>query len=416
MRWKIEDTPERAEFRAGFKAWLVSVLPEGWVEALAAGDDGAFAKAREGFNWLAWMGVIGRTPYAAPLWPTEHGGLSGEAWMQQLVREELVSHRLPIFGVNLLGVGLAGPTIIAHGTKAQKNRYLAKILSGEEIWCQLFSEPGSGSDLASLSTRAVRDGDEWVVNGQKVWTSIASLSAFGMLLARSNPEVPKHEGLTYLIVDMKSSGVEVRPLRQITGSADFNEVFFTDVRIPDANRVGDVGDGWRAARTTLMNERVALSGLSIDASSLMGGVRRDAWDALLSGVADRADPLVRQELARVYIATEVKEITSFRSSAARLSGQVPGAEGGVSKVFNAELNQYKSAVAMNAAGMSSIAWDDSAGGEGGSRATAFLRARANTIEGGTSEVLRNQMAERILGLPREVEVDKGIPWAETRRS
>jgi alkylation response protein AidB-like acyl-CoA dehydrogenase len=416
MRWKIEDTPERAEFRAGFKAWLDEVLPDGWIAALEANDDRAFAKAREGFNWLAWMGTIGRTPYAAPLWPKEYGGMSGEAWMQQLVREELVNHRLPTFGVNLLGVGLAGPTIIAHGTEAQKERYLAKILSGEEIWCQLFSEPGSGSDLASLGTRAVRDGDEWVVNGQKVWTSIASLSTFGMLLARSNTDVPKHEGLTYLIVDMKSPGVEVRPLRQITGSADFNEVFFTDVRVPDANRVGDIGDGWRAARTTLMNERVALSGLSIDAASLMGGVRRDPWEAILSGVNDRTNPIVRQELARVYIATEVKEITAFRSSSARLKGQVPGAEGGVSKVFNAELNQYKSAFAMNAAGMSAIAWDETPGTDGGARATAFLRARANTIEGGTSEVLRNQMAERILGLPREVEVDKGESWAQTRRS
>jgi alkylation response protein AidB-like acyl-CoA dehydrogenase len=416
MRWKIEDTPERAEFRAGFKAWLDEVLPDGWIAALEANDDRAFAKAREGFNWLAWMGTIGRTPYAAPLWPKEYGGMSGEAWMQQLVREELVNHRLPTFGVNLLGVGLAGPTIIAHGTEAQKERYLAKILSGEEIWCQLFSEPGSGSDLASLGTRAVRDGDEWVVNGQKVWTSIASLSTFGMLLARSNTDVPKHEGLTYLIVDMKSPGVEVRPLRQITGSADFNEVFFTDVRVPDANRVGDIGDGWRAARTTLMNERVALSGLSIDAASLMGGVRRDPWEAILSGVNDRTNPIVRQELARIYIATEVKEITAFRSSSARLKGQVPGAEGGVSKVFNAELNQYKSAFAMNAAGMSAIAWDETPGTDGGARATAFLRARANTIEGGTSEVLRNQMAERILGLPREVEVDKGESWAQTRRS
>src|SRR5580658_8650056 len=221
--------------------------------------------------------------------------------MQQIVREELGSHRLPTFGVNLLGVGLAGPTIIAHGTEAQKERYLAKILSGEEIWCQLFSEPGSGSDLASLGTRAVRDGDEWVINGQKVWTSIASLSQFGMLLARSDPDVPKHEGLTYLIVEMSSPGVEIRPLRQITGSADFNEVFFTDVRVPDSNRIGEVGEGWRYARTTLMNERVALSGLSIDATSLMGGVRRDPWQALLSGVADRRDPVVRQELARIYI-------------------------------------------------------------------------------------------------------------------
>jgi alkylation response protein AidB-like acyl-CoA dehydrogenase len=235
--------------------------------------------------------------------------------------------------------------------------------------------------------------------------------------------VPKHEGLTYLIVEMSSPGVEIRPLRQITGSADFNEVFFTDVRVPDSNRIGEVGEGWRYARTTLMNERVALSGLSIDATSLMGGVRRDPWQALLSGVADRRDPVIRQALARIYIAQEVKEITAFRSSSARLAGQTPGAEGGVSKVFNAEFNQYRSNVAMNAAGMKSIAWETGSGSDGSAgaadgaaKATAFLRTRANTIEGGTSEVLRNQIAERILGLPREIDVGKGVAWSETRRS
>jgi alkylation response protein AidB-like acyl-CoA dehydrogenase len=422
MRWKVEDTPERAAFRADFRDWLTEVLPPGWTEALEAGDDTAFAAARKDFNFLSWMTTIGRTGYAAPLWPKEYGGLSGEAWMQQIVREELSSHRLPTFGVNLLGVGLAGPTIIAHASEEQKARYLPKILTGEEIWCQLFSEPGSGSDLASLGTRAVRDGDEWVVNGQKVWTSIASLATFGMLLARTDPDVPKHEGLSYLIVDMHTPGVDVRPLRQITGSADFNEVFFTDVRVPDANRIGEVGEGWRYARTTLMNERVALSGLSIDAASLTGGLRRDPWEGLLSGVQDRNDPIIRQELARIYIAQEVKEITAFRASSARLSGQIPGAEGGISKVFNAEFNQYRANVAMNAAGMASIAWEsEPAGafggtGDGAAKATAFLRTRANTIEGGTSEVLRNQIGERILGLPREVEVDKGAAWSETRRS
>ena len=247
MRWKVEDSPERAAWRSEFKQWLAEVLPEGWIEALEASDDAAFARARKDFNFFAWQGVIGRTGYAAPLWPKEYGGLSGETWMQQIVREELGYHRLPIFGINLLGVGLAGPTIIAHASEAQKARYLPKILSGEEIWCQLFSEPGSGSDLASLGTRAVRDGDEWVVNGQKVWTSIAQFSKFGMLLARTDPDVPKHEGLSYFVVDMHAPGVEIRPLRQITGSADFNEVFFTDVRIPDANRIGEVGEGWRYA-------------------------------------------------------------------------------------------------------------------------------------------------------------------------
>jgi alkylation response protein AidB-like acyl-CoA dehydrogenase len=417
MRWEIEDTPAQQQFRAEFRAWLAGSLPPGWVDAVEAGDDAALEKVKDasGFNPFSWQGTIGRSPYAAPLWPKEYGGLSGEVWMQQVIRSELVRHRLPTVAINLLGVGLAGPTLIEHGTEEQKERYLRKILSGEEIWCQLFSEPGSGSDLASLATRAVRDGDEWVVNGQKVWTTIAQFARFGMLLARTDPDVPKHEGLTYFIVDMKAPGVEVRPLRQMTGSSEFNEVFFTDVRVPDANRVGAVGDGWRCARTTLMNERVALAGISLDPVSFTGGVRRDPWQAYLEVIPDRTDPLVRQRLAQFYIESEVKEITAFRANSARLRGQQPGPEGAVNKVFNAEFNQRRSSFAIDANGMDAVAWVPG-DGRAEARAQTFLRARANTIEGGTSEVLRNQMAERILGLPRDVEVDKGVAWVEVRRN
>jgi alkylation response protein AidB-like acyl-CoA dehydrogenase len=417
MRWTIEDTPEQQDFRAGFHTWLADNLPDGWMEAADGGDDDTLEKlkAKSGFNPFAWQGTIGSSPYAAPLWPAEYGGLSGEVCMQQVIRTELVRYRLPTVSINLLGVGLAGPTLIAHGTPAQKERYLRKILSAEEIWCQLFSEPGSGSDLASLSTRAVRDGDEWVVNGQKVWTTIAQFAKFGMLLARTDPDVPKHDGLTYFILDMKSPGVDVRPLKQMTGSSEFNEVFLTDVRIPDANRVGDVGDGWRSARTTLMNERVALAGVSLDPVSFTGGVRRDPWESYLDGIPDRTDPRVRQRLAQFYIESEVKEITAFRANSARLRGQQPGPEGSVNKVFNAEYNQRRSNFAVNANGVAATAWipgDTRAE----ARATTFLRARANTIEGGTSEILRNQMAERILGLPRDVEVDKDVAWADVKRS
>jgi alkylation response protein AidB-like acyl-CoA dehydrogenase len=417
MRWTIEDTPEHLAFRQEFRAWLRENLAPGWMEAADAGDDEALEKIKEksGFNPFGWQGTIGRSPYAAPLWPKEYGGLSGEVWMQQIIRAELVRYRLPTVSVNLLGVGLAGPTLIAHGTDAQKERYLRKILSAEEIWCQLFSEPGSGSDLASLATRAVRDGDEWVVSGQKVWTTIAQFAKFGMLLTRTDPNVPKHDGLTYFILDMKAPGVDVRPLKQMTGSSEFNEVFLSEVRIPDANRVGDVGDGWRCARTTLMNERVALAGISLDPVSFTGGVRRDPWQAYLDQFPDRTDPLVRQRLARFYIDSEVKEITAFRANSARLRGAQPGPEGAVNKVFNAEYNQRRSAFAVNANGVAATAWlpEDR---QAEARAVTFLRARANTIEGGTSEVLRNQMAERILGLPRDVEVDRDVPWAEVRRS
>ncbi|MHB8593662.1 MAG: acyl-CoA dehydrogenase family protein [Acidimicrobiales bacterium] len=417
MRWEIEDSPRQLEFRARFRAWLAEVLPAGWPEAVEAGDDSGLEKikAQSAFNPFAWQGTIGRSPYAAPLWPEEYGGLSGEVWMQQVIRSELLRHRLPTVSITILGVGLAGPTLIEHGTEKQKERYLRKILSGEEIWCQLFSEPGSGSDLASLATRAERDGDEWVINGQKVWTTIAQFSSFGMLLARTDPAAEKHQGLSYFIVDMKSPGVDIRPLRQMTGSSEFNEVFFTDVRVPDENRVGDAGDGWRCARTTLMNERVALSGVSLDPVSFTGGVRRDPWQAYLEGVPNRRDPVVRQHLAQFYIESEVKEITTFRANSARLRGQPAGPEGAVNKVFNAEYNQRRSTFAVDANGMAAVAW--APGDElAQSRAQTFLRARANTIEGGTSEVLRSQMAERILGLPRDVDVDKGVAWSETKRN
>jgi alkylation response protein AidB-like acyl-CoA dehydrogenase len=417
MRWTIEDTPERLEFRAGFRSWLRDNLPAGWMEAADAGDDDALdaLKSAGGFNPFTWQGAIGRSPYAAPLWPEAYGGLSGEVWMQQVIRSELVRYRLPTVSLNLLGVGLAGPTLIAHGTEVQKQRYLRKILSAEEIWCQLFSEPGSGSDLASLSTRALRDGDEWVVNGQKVWTTIAQFAQFGMLLCRTDPDVPKHEGLTYFILDMKAPDVEVRPLKQMTGSSEFNEVFLSDVRIPDTMRVGDVGDGWRCARTTLMNERVALAGITVDAVSFTGGVRRDPWQSYLDGIPDRTDPRVRQRLAQFYIESEVKEITAFRANSARMRGQQPGPEGAVNKVFNAEYNQRRSSFTVDANGVAATAWL-AGDARAEARATSFLRSRANTIEGGTSEVLRNQMAERILGLPRDVEVDKDVAWADVKRS
>src|SRR5437588_8234031 len=420
MRWTMEDSPEQAAFRQEARAWLREVLQPGWTEAIDNGDEEGFGLVRAqaergGWNFMSWMGTVGESGYGAPLWPKEYGGLSGETWMQQLVREELGRYRLPTFGPNILGVGLAGPTIIAHGTEAQKERYLRHILTGQELWCQLFSEPGSGSDLASLSTRAVRDGDEWVINGQKVWTSIAQISKFGLLLTRTDPAVPKHEGLTYFILEMSAPGVEVRPLRQMTGSAEFNEVYLTDVRVPDDRRVGDVGEGWRCARTTLANERDTIAGVSLDPVSLLGGIRKDPWLAFLDGVADRAEPVTRQRLAQLYIENETKQVTVFRANSARMRGEQPGPEGSVNKVVNAELNQRRTNLAVTLAGMAGIAWAPG-DQEAELLAQAFLRARANTIEGGTSEVLRNQVAERVLGLPRDEDPAKAEPWNRALRS
>ena len=417
MRWKIEDTPERAAFRQEFTGWLRDVLPEGWMDAIDAGDDDRYQAVREAsaFNPLEWMGTIGRSGYAAPLWPKEYGGLDAEPWALQIIREELNRYRLPTVAPNLLGVGLAGPTIIGHGSDEQKERYLKKILTGEEIWCQLFSEPGSGSDLASLSTRAVKDGDEWVVNGQKVWTSGAQIARWGMLIARSAPDQPKHKGITYFACDMKAPGVEVRPLRQITGDAEFNEVFLTDVRIPDAWRIGPEGEGWAVAQTTLMNERVALSGIALDNAAIMGGTRRDPWRSFLDAIPDTSDPVIRQQVAQFYIEQELKEITSFRAQSARMRGDQPGPEGSIGKVFNAEYQQRRTSFLANARGPHAVAWEPG-DTDAENRAYAFLRARANTIEGGTSEVLRNVIAERVLGLPRDPEVDKGVSWKDIKRN
>jgi len=420
VRLQIEDSPERAAFREEFRGWLRETLPPGWMDAVDAGDDDAYATARanaerDGWNPFTWMTTIGASGYAAPLWPKEYGGLSGEPWMQGIVREELGRYRLPTVAPNILGTGLAGPTIIAHGNEEQKERFLKKILTGEQIWCQLFSEPGSGSDLASLGTRAVRDGDEYVVNGQKVWTSVAQLSQRGMLLARTDPAKPKHEGLSYFLLDMKTPGVEVRPLRQLTGSAEFNEVYLTDVRIPAADLLGTEGEGWRYARTTLMNERMTLAGVSLDAVAFTGGTRRDAWTTFVESIPDRTDPVVRQAIAQFYIEQQVKELTAFRAAAKRAMGEEPGPEFSGSKIVNASFNQRRSSFLVDVTGPGGVAWEqgDSAAE---SRAHAFLRARANSIEGGTSEILRNQVAERALGLPREPEIDKGVAWKDLSRS
>ena len=402
MRLTTEDTPEKAAFRNEFRAWLRATLHPGWVEAIDDGDDDAYAAARSaaeaaGWNPFSWMATIGESGYAAPLWPKEYGGLSGEPWTQQVVREELNRYRLPTVAANILGVGLAGPTIIEHGNDEQKKRHLRPILSGSEIWCQLFSEPGSGSDLASLATRAVRDGDEWVVNGQKVWTTLAQLSHWGMLLARTDPDVPKHEGISYFLLDMKTPGVEVRPLRQMTGSAEFNEVYFTDVRIPEKHLLGTPGEGWRYARTTLTNERATLAGVSLDSVAFTGGTRRNPWDTFLESVPERDDPIVRQRIAAFYAIAELK-------------GATPG-----TKVMNAEYNQRRSEFVVNQAGMAGVAWVAGTR-DAENRAQTFLRARANSIEGGTSEILRSQVAERVLGLPREPDDDKGVPWREAKRA
>ncbi|GHE88668.1 acyl-CoA dehydrogenase [Amycolatopsis deserti] len=317
---------------------------------------------------------------------------------------------------NGIGLGMAAPTIVAFGTDEQKDRYLRPLWTGEEIWCQLFSEPGAGSDLANVATRAVRDGAEWVVNGQKVWTSVAHLARFAILLARTDPDVPKHAGLTYFLCDMNAPGVEVRPLRQITGEAEFNEVFLTDVRIPDSQRLGSVGEGWKVANATLNNERVSI-GKSAERETGMIGVVARTW----RDHPELRTPELRERLLRLWVEAEVARLTGSRLRQKLAMGQ-PGPEGSTMKLTFARLSQQLSGLELEILGEHGLRYSDwtmvrpeSVTFTGRDAGYRYLRAKGNSIEGGTSEILRNIVGERVLGLPAEPRADKNVPWKEIPR-
>ncbi len=352
--------------------------------------------------------------------PEGFGGLGLSPKYQKNVAARLreAGASLANYSRNILGIGMGGPVLAAHGTDEQKQRWLRPMFTAEEIWCQMFSEPGAGSDVAGLAMRGVRDGDEWVVNGQKVWTTLAHVSKWGMLVVRTDPDVPKHRGLTYFIVDMEADGVEVRPLYQITGEAEFNEVYFTDTRIPDEFRIGDVGDGWRMALATLMNERVAIGS---NVTPRGAGAIGDAVEVFRSkGVTD---PVKRDKLARLWIEAEAMRLTNLRASEARQKG-TPGPEGSTGKLHWADLNKRITEYTMELLGADGLLLPGGYTMERPSETgigklvsqRAFLRARANSIEGGTSEVMKNILGERVLGLPGEPRVDKDIPWKDVPRS
>lgn len=351
--------------------------------------------------------------------PKGYGGLGLSRKLAPVIASRLHKAGAPNLAArNAIGYGMAAPTILALGTEEQKRRYLRPLFTGEEIWCQLFSEPSAGSDVASLGTRAVRDGDEWILDGQKVWTTLAHTSRFGMVLARSDPEAEKHKGLTYFVVDMHAPGVEVRPLRQLTGDAEFNEVFFSGVRVPDSERLGAVGEGWRGAIVTLMNERVSIGGAIAPRGS---GPISSAVEIWRSMAPDRRSPAQKDRLVSLWIQAEVLRLTNMRAAAASALG-TPGPEGSTGKLAYAEINKdiYEFCVdLLGAAGMLYDTYEmrrpEGAGGTG-SPTRMFLRSRANSIEGGTSEVMRNILGERVLGLPGDVRVDKGIPWSKVPRS
>jgi alkylation response protein AidB-like acyl-CoA dehydrogenase len=352
-------------------------------------------------------------------YPEGHGGLSLPAALQAEVDELLAAAGAPDNNprANVIGLGMAAPTILAFGTEEQKQRFLRPLWTGEQVWCQLFSEPGAGSDLANLGTRAVRDGDTWVVNGQKVWTSVAHSADFAILVARTDPDAVKHAGITYFLCDMSDPGVDVRPLRQITGEAEFNEVFLTDVRIPDANRLGAEGQGWRVASATLNNERVSIGGRAAARESGMIGIVAQQWRDL----PQNRTPELHDRLLKLWVEAEVARLTGLRLRQKLASGQ-PGPEGAAMKVTFAQLNQQLSGLELELLGEVGLRYGDwtmvrptevdFAIGTPGYR---YLRAKGNSIEGGTSEILRNIVAERVLGLPPEPRVDKDVPWKELQK-
>ncbi len=357
-------------------------------------------------------------------YPPGCGGLGLTPQHQQRVQSRLQAAGAPGPSPKaIIGHGMVAPTLVVHGTEAQQQRYLRPLFTNEEIWCQLFSEPGAGSDVASLATRAVRDGDEWVVNGQKVWTTVAHLARFGLLIARTDPDLPKHQGITAFLVDMHGPGVEVRPLYQITGEAEFNEIFFTDARIPDDQRLGGVGEGWRVSLTTLMNERVAIGGtVARRGQGAIGDVVR-LWKEKWAGDPSPHARAMKDRVVAQWIRAEVARLTNLRAAQARRAG-TPGPEGSVAKLAYAEEHQRIYELCVDLMGPEGMLYSSDypkIRPEGVAIGTtdvhkAFLRVRANSIEGGTSEVMRNILGERVLGLPGEPRADKTLPWKDVPRN
>ncbi|MCU1351287.1 MAG: acdA [Acidimicrobiales bacterium] len=404
----FDDTPDEAAFRTEARAWLERHAPvKGGPDDFSTGylegtvDPHVFVERAK-----VWQRQLVEAGWAGITWPTEHGGRGGTAMQSVIFGQEAAR-----FGVAVntfaVGIGMAGPTILRHGNDAQKDRFLRPMLRGDETWCQLFSEPDAGSDLANIKTRAERDGDEWVVTGQKVWTSGAADSDWGILLARSDPDVPKHRGITYFLVDMKTPGFDVRPLRQMTGAAHFSEVFMDGVRIPHANVLGDVHGGWACAITTLSNERGLIAGAnrSSDTAALIELARK-------RGRSD--DPVLRQALVDCWIRQQIQRYHGFRLQTALSKGVPPGPETSVMKLWAAEyLRRLGNAALAMLGPEGTLLSEDAPGGQDWQ--ARFLHAPSIRIAGGSNEVQRNIMAERVLGLPRELSTDRDVSFRELNR-
>jgi alkylation response protein AidB-like acyl-CoA dehydrogenase len=373
------------------------------------------------FRSALWDAGLARVQY-----PVGKGGLDLSPGMQGIVETEIrnAGRNFAALSINTIGIGMGLPTVLTYGSDEHHEKHLKKIFTGEDIWCQMFSEPSHGSDVAGLSSRAVRDGDEWIVNGQKVWTSVAHHSRYGMLLVRTDPDVPKHKGLSYFILDMHAPGVEIRPLYQITGNAEFNEVFFDDVRVPHSNLLGAVGDGWRVATTTLMNERVALGGSTAPRGSGNISMLMKLWEKRAPELDVASRRIMSDRVMRLWTEAEVGRLTAIRSRANSVTGN-PGPEGSVAKLFQAESAKRLWELSIDVLGSRGLSFEEGyelrqvagmADTPEGFAKYQFLRSRANSIEGGTSEIMKNILGERVLGLPGEPRVDKEVPWKDVPRS
>jgi len=402
----FNDTPQEAEFRAEVKAWLEANVPS--KEELAGLSPIERAKL--------WQKRKHEAGWACLRWPKEFGGRDATTIENVIFNQEEAKYDLEP-GFFSIGHGMCAPTMMAWATEEQNKRYLPKMASGEEIWCQLFSEPAGGSDLAALRTMAVKDGDEWVINGQKIWTSGAHYSDYGVIVLRTDPNVPKHQGLSYFFLDMKSPGIEVKPIKQISGASNFNEVYFTDVRVPDAQRLGAVGQGWQVALTTLMNERASIGG----GGSGRGTVSCDTLVELcetinLEGKPAIEDSAVQAKLADWYVKEAGLKFTGYRSMSALSRGETPGPENSIGKLVAAPMRQDMAAFALDLQEAAGAIWDSSLSEAGGLFQGGYMGAPGLRIAGGTDEIMANIIAERVLGLPQDVRLDKGIPFTEVPTS
>ncbi len=396
----FNDTEQEAAFRQEARQWLQENAPKM-----------ADVKTTDGIERAqAWQMMKYQAGWACLRWPKEYGGRGASAVESSIFSEEEGRFNVPV-GAFTIGQGMAAPTMMRYATEEQKTHYLPRLASGEDIWCQLFSEPAGGSDLAALTTRAVRDGDDWVINGQKIWTSGAHYSDYGIMVTRSDPTVPKHKGLTYFFLDMKSEGIEIKPIKQISGDSNFNEVYFTDVRIPDAQRLGKVGEGWAVSMTTLMNERAAIAGGGAGLLSFEGAYAL-ASELEIDGAPAIQDRSVRQQLAHWYCRENGLKYTFARTQSALSRGDTPGPENSIGKLVSAKKSQEIASFCIDLMEMVGASLSPEVGRYGGQFQHGYMGAPGGRIAGGSDEIMMNIIAERVLGLPQDIRVDKEVPFNE----